>query len=105
MITTTIPLPRDIPLASHNLGLASYLVTVPSILRQEGDLDLMIHISDVSPFYWTIVFIETSAYSLEPFSYCLLWYDPFVEVSMILPFVDDTSFHGLTIGTFRDRLS
>ena len=31
--TAAFPLPRDIPWASHNLGLASYLVATPSILR------------------------------------------------------------------------
>ena len=35
MITTTaFPLPRDIPQALHNLGLASHHVAAPSILGQ-----------------------------------------------------------------------
>ena len=37
----------------------------------------------------------TSVYSHEPFSYHLLWYDPFVEVPTMLPFLDETSFHDL----------
>ena len=42
-------LARDIPQASHDLGLAFYHVAVPAILRQDGDLDLTIYISDISP--------------------------------------------------------